>query len=107
MPGVKVTAGYATIVNNSNTRAVLTSIHCEDAKSVEIHDMSMNGTQAKMIQLQQLVIPANSKVNLKPMGKHLMIFGMSDKIKDSQLSCAATFAKRTKKMAFNATLRTP
>lgn len=77
--GAATGAAYVTIQNDTATDVTLTSVSVAEtlAKSVELHDMLMDGEMMKMVEITDgIVIPANGSVALKPGGKHVMFMGL-------------------------------
>ena len=72
-PVAPVMGGYMKIENGTAKPISITRASCPDFETVEIHEMSMSGGMMKMQQIEQLVVPANGKVELKPGGYHLML----------------------------------
>ncbi|MFZ2031366.1 MAG: copper chaperone PCu(A)C [Vitreimonas sp.] len=75
--GVNVSAGYVTIVNDSNTADVLTAANSTRAANVDLHTMSMNGAIMQMRSVASVEIPAHETVTLAPGGTHLMFNGVT------------------------------
>lgn len=71
-----VTAAYMTITNDADEEDRLVSVTCSDADEVQIHETTMNGDVMQMRPVVELVIPANSSVELRPGGLHLMLLGI-------------------------------
>ena len=78
MPAATVNAGYMTLVNSGAEDVTLVSVESEDFGSIEIHEMATEHGLMKMRSLDELVIPANGRVELAPGGKHLMMHGPTD-----------------------------
>ena len=80
-PNHKITAGYLTIENLSDTDAKLLSVSSSFAKKVEIHQMKMDGKVMKMRPIKDgLFIPAGEVMYLKPDGFHLMFMMLNMQI---------------------------
>ncbi len=75
LPGQDVTAGYMVISNPDHESDFLISAACECAKTLEIHRMVKEGDKMKMEPVDKVEVPARGKVELKPGGLHLMLFG--------------------------------
>lgn len=75
--GVHVSAGYVTIVNDSDRADVLTAANSTRAANVDLHAMSMNGAIMQMRSIASMEIPAHETVTLAPGGSHLMFNGVS------------------------------
>ena len=75
-PGQTVSGAFMTLVNNSETAYVLTSVSFSDASTVEIHETSMNDGMMRMRKVNQITIPANGTAELKPGSFHIMLIGL-------------------------------
>lgn len=76
MPGLKMTAAYMTIANNTKKELVLEKVSGPDAKFYEIHTHSKVNGVMKMRKLESLSIPIGKEVVLKPMSYHIMLLQM-------------------------------
>tara|TARA_Y100000768_G_scaffold105029_1_gene76958 strand:+ start:149 stop:574 length:426 start_codon:yes stop_codon:yes gene_type:complete len=81
LPGNTVTSGYANITNNTDVTVSIDSITSPNFKTVEIHETIIVSGIARMIEIEQLTIPANNDVVLKRGGKHIMFFDPTENIK--------------------------
>lgn len=79
-PGQKVSGAFLTLTNASSTPYALTSASFGAAGMVEIHETSMNGKMMRMMQVEQVDIPANSSVELKPGSYHIMLMGLEKEL---------------------------
>lgn len=75
--GVDVSAGYVTIVNDSDAEDRLVSASSARATSVDLHEMSMDGAVMRMRMVSAVDIPAHGHIALAPGGTHLMFNGVS------------------------------
>jgi periplasmic copper chaperone A len=82
-PPRQVTAGYFTIINKGGADRLL-SASSPSAKTVEIHTHRKGeGGMMRMEMVKGGVkVPAKGKVAFKPGGLHLMLFGVSQEIKE-------------------------
>ncbi len=84
-PNVQNSASFMKITNNSDKTISLLSANSNIAKNVELHEHTMSNGMSngmmKMQQVKEIKIPANSTVELKPGGLHVMLFGLIKKIK--------------------------
>ena len=55
------------------------------AKKTEIHDMEMNNGAMRMFQIPELMIKVGESVELRPGGKHIMMMGLSEPLKEGQV----------------------
>lgn len=81
-PGIETTALYLDIKNNGKESDVLLSVESDIAGSVEIHRTSVNKDGISyMEKLGSVKIPASGSVSLEPGGIHIMLIGLTQKIK--------------------------
>ncbi len=73
IPGLKMTAAYMSITNDTDSELILEKITGPDALYYEIRThQKVNGVM-KMRQLQNIIIPVGKTHILKPMSDHIMI----------------------------------
>jgi copper(I)-binding protein len=85
LPVAKVGGGYLEIINDGPADR-LVRITSERARSVEVHEMKMNGAVMEMRELDRgLVVPAKSTVELKPGGYHLMFMDVAQPFKEGEM----------------------
>jgi len=80
-PVAKVMAGYMTINNTSKHAVKITATKSPLFKTVEIHLTEMKNGMMSMIKQENLNIPANGKLELKPGSLHMMLMGKLKPIK--------------------------
>ncbi|MFC6746729.1 copper chaperone PCu(A)C [Methylobacterium persicinum] len=87
--------GYLSVTNTGAEPDTLTGGTFDEAGSVEIHSMSMEGGVMKMAPVENgLVVKPGETVTLKPGGLHLMFLGLKDPLKKGQtVKGTLTFAK--------------
>ncbi len=73
-PVVPVRAGYVTLVNNGKQPLRLVAVSGEDFARVELHETELVDGTMRMLQRDAFDIPAGGALELKPGGKHLMLF---------------------------------
>ncbi len=73
-PVVPVRAGYVTLVNTSDRPLRLVAVSGEDFARVELHETELVDGTMRMLQRDAFEIPARGTLELKPGGKHLMLF---------------------------------
>ena len=76
-PGLNKTVGYVTLVNHTDQAITITGAASTSAGALEIHETTERDGLMAMRRLLQLRIPARGEVQLKPNGKHLMLFRVS------------------------------
>ena len=73
-PASKVMVAYMTIMNTGPTAIEITRAESENYSSIEFHETIHEDGMARMIRHDSLKISANSKLELKRGGPHLMLF---------------------------------
>ncbi len=75
--GDRKDAGVFAVVENSSaaTRAIV-SASADIADKVELHEMKLTGPMMRMSPVKRIEVPAGGKVELKPGGYHVMLFGL-------------------------------
>lgn len=68
------------ITNSGDKTLYLVSANSKIAKNVELHEHVMSNGMMKMQQVKNIKIPANSTVELKPGGLHVMLIGLNKKL---------------------------
>jgi len=83
MPGMKMSAGFLVITNNTDEATRITKVSSPQFESVEVHETTLTDGVSRMRKLEALVVPAQSSVILERGGKHLMLMqprGMQDSV---------------------------
>lgn len=89
-----VSAAYATIQNPTGNDDVLVGASADWAGRIELHETSTDEDGVMhMRKVDEMTLPAKGKLVLQPGGKHLMIFGVKDKLQSGQ-SRVMTFVFR-------------
>ena len=78
MPGMKMSAGYLTLRNNSDADITITKVTSPQFGAVELHETRIEGEVSRMVALDAVTVPAGSTVSFAPGGKHLMLMRPSD-----------------------------
>ncbi len=78
MPGMKMSAGFFVMSNNTDEPTRITSVSSPQFEAVEIHETTVTNGISKMRELDALVIPAHDSVVLERGGKHLMLMRPRD-----------------------------
>ena len=91
----KVGGVFMTIVNTGAADDKLVTVATALASSAEVHRTKMeNGVMKMRMLMGGLTIPAGGKVELKPMGLHVMMMGLTKKLIEGEtLSLTLTFEK--------------
>lgn len=91
VPG-RPAAGYFTVNGGSRPDRLL-SVASPVAR-IEMHESMMVGGAMRMAAMKMVDVPAGTRVEFKPGGKHLMLFGLPATIKpDDELTLTFTFEK--------------
>lgn len=78
------TAAFMTIHNTGSNVAVLKSVDCDVAETVQIHTMEQVGEIMKMKEVNELRIPAKGQTILAPKGYHIMLIGLTRTINEGE-----------------------
>jgi copper(I)-binding protein len=85
LPGVKSTAGYFTVTNNSDKPVALQSVTGKMSTRIEIHEHLMENGMMEMQQVNDdIIIKAHEQLVFSPGGYHLMLFKPNRKIKKGE-----------------------
>ncbi|MBL8513120.1 MAG: copper chaperone PCu(A)C [Betaproteobacteria bacterium] len=96
VPGAKVSAAYMNIESPSATK--LTKVETPRAGIVELHDMKMKDGVMEMKAEPSFAVPAKGALELKPGGKHVMLFKVAEQIKaGDKVPLSLTFEGADKK----------
>lgn len=80
-PGLPNSGAFMTVVNNSSKDISLVSASSNIAKAVELHTHDMKDGVMKMYQVPKIVVKANSSLEFKPGGFHVMFIGLNAPLK--------------------------
>lgn len=83
MPGMKMSAGYLSLTNNSDAAMRITRVTSPQFESVQLHETAIENGVARMRSMASLTIAAGQTVALQRGGKHLMLMrptGSSDTV---------------------------
>ena len=78
MPGMKMTAAYMTLTNNSSDDIRITHVTSPQFESVELHETVVEEDVSRMREVPELIVPASGSVTLERGGMHLMLMRQSD-----------------------------
>ena len=84
-PNSKTFAGYLKFTNTSSTEISIKELKSNAFEKIEMHSSFTEDGISSMKKLNALEIPANSSLNLKPGGYHLMLNSPNKMIKESDL----------------------
>ena len=78
-------AAFMTIVNTGDADDKLVAASTSIARTTEIHETKMeNGVMKMRMLMGGLAIPAGAEVALKPMGLHVMMMGVMEKLVEGE-----------------------
>ncbi len=90
-------AAYFTLVNTGKTSVKLVGVTADVARRAELHTHKMDGDIMRMRPLENIVVPAGASVTLKPGGHHVMLMGLTRKLKEGDsFPLTAVFEKAGK-----------
>lgn len=72
-PVVPARAAYLTFVNNGTSEIAIKKVSSPLFSSASIHETKKTNGVYTMSELDHLVIPAHARIELRPMGKHIML----------------------------------
>jgi len=78
MPGMRMSAGFLVIANNTNEETRITHVTSPQFEAVEIHETTVTDGISRMRELDTLVVPGRTSVVLERGGKHLMLMRPQD-----------------------------
>ena len=84
-PNSKTFAGYLKFTNRSSAEISIKELKSNAFEKIEMHSSFTEDGISSMKKLNALEIPANSTLNLKPGGYHLMLSSPNKMIKESDL----------------------
>jgi copper(I)-binding protein len=74
-------AGFFVLENKATNDYVLLRAEADVAKSVELHNMVMDGNIMRMRKLASVPLPAGAKLSFAPGGMHVMFIGLTAPLK--------------------------
>lgn len=93
-PAARTGAIYLSIMNHGAADDALVSAATPAAEHVTIHETTMENDVMKMNEVERLVTPAASTIDLKPAATHLMLTGLKVPLKEGEtISLTLTFEK--------------
>lgn len=78
MPGMKMSAGFFVLTNNTDDEIRITGVTSPQFAAVEIHETRIEDGIARMREIDSLVVPPRGNVTLERGGKHLMLMRPGD-----------------------------
>jgi copper(I)-binding protein len=83
-PVADTAAAYMTIRNHGDKDIEITGIKTAAAKSPEFHSMEMHDGMMHMMKMEKVIVPAHGGISFNPGGNHLMLIGLTDKLKTGE-----------------------
>ncbi|OMH25609.1 copper chaperone PCu(A)C [Motiliproteus sp. MSK22-1] len=83
-PGAPNTAAFMTIKNTENESVKLISATSDIARSTELHTALKQDGVMKMRKVDDMSIPANGELELKPGSYHVMFIGLNQPVKEDE-----------------------
>ena len=84
-PGQTISAAFMTLKNSSKADISLVKASSDIAEHVELHEHVHEDGMMKMRKVPQITIAASSEAHLKPGGYHIMLIGLKQAIKPSDV----------------------
>ena len=92
-PVIPVRAGYLAIDNKSEQNHEIIAFQADAFEAVEIHETQMQDGTMKMVEQESILLPAKSRVELQPGGKHLMLITPKQAMQlGDQINLVVTFS---------------
>ncbi|HAS62426.1 MAG TPA: hypothetical protein DCS35_07500 [Vibrio sp.] len=92
-PNAATSAVFVDIMNHSDKDRAIVSATTPAAGKVELHDVIMQGEVMKMRQIDQIDLPAQSHISLKPGSLHIMLFELTKPLVEGEaIEIEVTFA---------------
>ncbi|HKS11525.1 MAG TPA: copper chaperone PCu(A)C [Pseudomonas sp.] len=82
VPHQQATGAFMTLTASDDSK--LLSVASPVAKTVQVHEMTMNGDVMGMREVTSVALPAGKAVSLDPSGLHVMLMGLVDQVKEGQ-----------------------
>lgn len=82
LKGASMTAGYVEIKNTSDKEIEIVLKSVEKFKAVETHETLEENGKMAMKKVESFKVPAKGTLELKPGGRHLMLFDPSETLKE-------------------------
>jgi copper(I)-binding protein len=82
VPHQQSTGAFMTITSSSDSKLV--GVASPVAKTVQVHEMTMNGDVMGMREVKAVELPAGKPVALDPNGYHVMLMGLNQQVKEGE-----------------------
>lgn len=80
VPHQQSTGAFMTLTASSDSKLI--GVASPVAKTVQVHEMTMNGDVMGMKQVEAVQLPAGKPVSLDPNGYHVMLMGLTQQVKE-------------------------
>lgn len=77
-------AAYFTVANLGKTDVKVVGVSADVARRVELHTHIQDGEIMRMRHVKDIPVPAGGSVSLKPGGYHVMLMGLTRKLKEGE-----------------------
>ena len=104
-PSGGTAAGYAVIVNGTDSADVLDSISTPAARTATAHGTRQENGLVSMVPLEAPVIAAHDSLVFQPGGSHLMLEGLTGDLKDGERLVLVFWFRRAGRIAVDAMVR--
>lgn len=104
-PNATNSAIFMTIKNQSNDLRTLISATTSVAKTVELHTVIEVDGMMKMREVNAIELPKNEDTILKPGGLHIMLFGLTQPLKEEEFINVTLNFKNGDKEQFKAPIK--
>lgn len=85
LKGSNATAGYVIVKNEGKKDVTLVLKSVEKFKAVETHETVEESGKMSMKKVESFVVPAGKELELKPGGRHLMLFDPTAEVTEGQM----------------------
>lgn len=82
VPHQQSTGAFMTITASRDSKLI--SVASPVAKTVQVHEMTMNGDVMGMREVKAVALPAGKPVTLDPNGLHVMLMGLTGQVKEGE-----------------------
>nr|WP_262923616.1 MULTISPECIES: copper chaperone PCu(A)C [Pseudomonas] len=82
VPHQQSTGAFMTLTASSDSKLV--GVASTVAKTVQIHEMTMDGDVMGMREVKAVELPAGKAVSLDPSGYHVMLMGLNKQVKEGE-----------------------
>ncbi|WP_194788489.1 copper chaperone PCu(A)C [Pseudomonas sp. UFMG81] len=82
VPHQQSTGAFMTLTASSDSKLV--GVASPVAKTVQVHEMTMNGDVMGMREVKAVELPAGKPVKLDPNGLHVMLMGLNQQVKEGE-----------------------